>query len=322
MLFVIWIPLVTQFLVPVALLVWVATGRPASRVELMLRILSAAAYLLAIAMAGLWLVLPWYTPVLYFGLLLPAAAWSLQRSRTLPLWPVPRRGVARLVLTGILLSACTAMVVHVLMAWRSPASVLELAFPLRNGTYMIVNGGGSSAINAHLKTLSADRFRQWRGQSYGVDITKLDRFGLRADGILPRDLRSYAIFGTPVHAPCAGTVVAAVDGIEEMVPPHMDRDHLAGNHVIMQCGSAWILLGHLQRGSVRVRPGAHLSSGQPLGRVGNTGNTNEPHLHIHAQRVGTPEAPLAGEPLFIRFGKRYPARNQRIKAPLGSGTGA
>jgi murein DD-endopeptidase MepM/ murein hydrolase activator NlpD len=108
-------------------------------------------------------------------------------------------------------------------------------------------------------------------------------------------------------------VLITQDGVEERLPPQMDRQHMAGNHVILKCGGAWILLGHLQKGSVRVHPGERLEQGEFIGRVGNTGNTGEPHLHIHAQRPGNVDAPLSGSPLPIRFGDRYPVRNARIK---------
>ena len=80
-----------------------------------------------------------------------------------------------------------------------------------------------------------------------------------------------------------------MDGFQEMTPPEMDRQNLAGNHIILECGGVWVLLGHLQRGSVGVAEGEPIARGQLLARVGNTGNTGEPHLHIHAQRPGTAE---------------------------------
>ncbi len=52
--------------------------------------------------------------------------------------------------------------------------------------------------------------------------------------------------------------------------------------------------------------------GAPLGRVGNSGNMDEPHRHIHAQREGAAEAPLAGEPLPIGLDGRVVARSDRI----------
>ncbi len=62
---------------------------------------------------------------------------------------------------------------------------------------------------------------------------------------------------------------------------------------------------------MRVTLGSTVGTDTLLGRVGNTGNTGEPHLHIHAQRPGTPTMPLSGEPLPIRLNGWYPVRNLR-----------
>jgi murein DD-endopeptidase MepM/ murein hydrolase activator NlpD len=48
-----------------------------------------------------------------------------------------------------------------------------------------------------------------------------------------------------------------------------------------------------------------VKEGQRIGRVGNSGNTSEPHLHIHAERDG------AGVPL--RFDGRFPVRNDLVR---------
>jgi murein DD-endopeptidase MepM/ murein hydrolase activator NlpD len=79
--------------------------------------------------------------------------------------------------------------------------------------------------------------------------------------------------------------------------------------VILECDGVWVLLAHLRRGSVRVVAGQELQTGERLGEAGNSGNTGEPHLHIHAQTPGTADAPLAGTPLPIRIGGRYRYRN-------------
>jgi len=58
-------------------------------------------------------------------------------------------------------------------------------------------------------------FRDWRGQSYGVDIVQWDALGLRACGVLtpePKADRIYA--GRRVLAPCAGDFRARGDRIE------------------------------------------------------------------------------------------------------------
>jgi hypothetical protein len=195
--------------------------------------------------------------------------------------------------------------------------VVNLAFPLAPGRYLVVNGGSAFSTNVHLFTLEASepRFREWRGQSYGVDLVKLDGLGLRAKGLQPADPHAYRMYGTRVLAPCAGRVVLAVGGLPDMQVPEMDREHMAGNHVMLRCAEADVLLGHLSPGSVQVRAGDDVAAGVWLGSVGNSGNTGEPHLHVHAQRPGPVGAPLGGDPLPILFNCRFPVRGDRIESP-------
>ena len=312
MLFVVWGPLVLQLLIPLSLLAWLAFGRPSSRGGWALRVLIVACYLAAIAGGGLWLIVPWYTPIVYAGLFTLAAFFSRRNARSLPAVPSGSRKWAAIGVMGMIAALFAGLAMYVVSGWRRPADVVELSFPLREGTYLVVNGGGNALINAHYGTLEKERLRRWRGQSYGVDILKINGLGFRARGILPRHLPAYEIFGEPLYAPCGGEVVAAMDGVREMTPPEMDRQNMAGNHIILKCGEVWVLLGHLQRGSVRVVAGQRVPARQVVARVGNTGNTGEPHLHIHAQRPGTEEVPLSGDPLPVVFDGRYLVRNARI----------
>jgi murein DD-endopeptidase MepM/ murein hydrolase activator NlpD len=74
----------------------------------------------------------------------------------------------------------------------------------------------------------------------------------------------------------------------------------AGNHVVLDHGNGeFSLLAHLQKGSLRVKAGDTVKAGQPLGLCGNSGNTSEPHLHIHLQTG--PEFPGATEGLPMAF---------------------
>jgi len=75
--------------------------------------------------------------------------------------------------------------------------------------------------------------------------------------------------------------------------------------VFLECNGIEILLAHLEQGSVMVQPGDRVAQGQQVGAVGNSGNTSEPHLHIHAQRGGSDEAFLDGAPVPILFDGRY-----------------
>jgi murein DD-endopeptidase MepM/ murein hydrolase activator NlpD len=84
--------------------------------------------------------------------------------------------------------------------------------------------------------------------------------------------------------------------------PPFDLETATGNFIVEALGEGqFALYAHLQTGSVRVRPGDHVRRGQPIGRVGNTGNSTQPHLHFH---VMAGSAPLASDGLpfvFDRF---------------------
>ncbi|MGZ5444896.1 MAG: M23 family metallopeptidase [Thermoanaerobaculia bacterium] len=163
----------------------------------------------------------------------------------------------------------------VLRGHQVPPAAIDLAFPLRGGSFLIGHGGSTAPANIH---------NAHAQQRYAVDIMKLNAFGSRASGLYPRDLQRYAIFDAEVLSPCNGAIVSVVDALPDQAPGTLDPKNTAGNHVVVRCGDAQVTLAHLRRGSVAVRAGANVTAGQLLGRVGNSGNTTEPHLHVHAER--------------------------------------
>ena len=308
-----------QFAVPLMLIGWLVWVPARSGLGFVVQVFGSVAVLAVMALQGIWLLPPWWTPFV-FAVALGVAAWlRWRRIRPVPsAMPATWGAWVVVVLFVALGTASTYGTVIALRSRAAPtAGAVNLAFPLESGRYLVVNGGSNSRTNVHLETLDPEvpRYRAWRGQSYGVDLVALDAFGLRARGVQPADPRAYRIYGARVLAPCAGQVVIAVDGLPDMRVPEVDRDHLAGNHVMLRCADADVLLGHLLQGSVKVRAGASVAVGDWLGSVGNSGNTGEPHLHVHAQGPGPSQAPLGGVPRPIEFNGRFPVRGDRIDAP-------
>jgi len=101
----------------------------------------------------------------------------------------------------------------------------------------------------------------------------------------PAVLSSYLSYGKRVIAAAGGTVVDAQDGLPDQHPPEPPpvppiQDTL-GNHVTIKVRPGLFLLyGHLQPGSVRVRKGRRVRRGQILGLIGTSGNSTTPHLHF------------------------------------------
>jgi hypothetical protein len=110
-----------------------------------------------------------------------------------------------------------------------------------------------------------------------------------------------------VVAPIAGTVIAAHDGEPDVTPaePPSNPSRPLGNHVALEIdGGTYLLLAHLQAGSVAVRESQRVDEGALLGRCGNSGNTSEPHIHVHHQRQDPRRFPVGfaeGLPLYFRL---------------------
>jgi len=183
---------------------------------------------------------------------------------------------------------------------------IELSFPLAGGTYFVAHGGNLRLLNHH---------RVSKSQAYALDIVQLNWLGMRAAGIYPQRLAKYRIFGDVLYSPCEGTVTAVANDLPDLLPGEMDKKHVAGNHIVIQLHEAEIYIGlaHLMQSSVNVKPGERVSVGQALARVGNSGNTSEPHLHIHAKRGGDPKSMLDGAGVPMRFGGRWLTRNSIMR---------
>jgi len=65
----------------------------------------------------------------------------------------------------------------------------------------------------------------------------------------------------------------------------------------------YLLLNHLKKDSVNVEVGDQVNVGDLIARVGNSGSTSEPHLHIHHQRKNPLEmwTPVFAEGLPLYF---------------------
>ena len=263
--------------IPLLFILQMFRGYPHDSIAWILSLYIAGGYTLFIYLAGAWSWLGNFSrgslPVI---LIIVAVATS----------PHDFSGVTAVQLLSFesILSLCigTAFVVLAVQAclgrWLHVPG-LDLAFPLRDGTYSIAQGGSRQIVNIHFKNMS---------QRYGMDILKINRFGFRASGVYPADPNKYSIFGAEVVSPCDGVVGCAQDGFPDFPPPERDPEHRAGNYIALESRGATIYFAHLQQGSVRVRAGDHVHTGQVLGLVGNSGNTTEPHLHIHAEEGGYP----------------------------------
>ena len=311
-----WLLFLEEVLVPLGLLGWLALAPAPRGLAFGGQALGTGLLLLALALTAPWLLVPWWAALVYGGvwlvLLLVAG-----RGQTGPGARHPKRWV-RPVLFGIL---GLYSIWQIGLGWQGrqlpAAPAVDLLFPLAAGHYLVVSGGTNLTLNPHADVLDTTiaAHRPWLGTGYALDVVALDRWGRRARGLVPTSPAAYFIFNTPVLAPCAGTVLVAQDGRPDMPVPRHDAAYPSGNYLILRGTRADVVLAHFRRGSLRVRVGAQVVTWQLLAQAGNSGATDEPHLHMHAQRPGPPGFPMGGAPLPMRFQGRFLVRNDLVRVP-------
>lgn len=141
------------------------------------------------------------------------------------------------------------------------------------------------------------------GQRFAADIVQLDTANRIFTGP-PDQLTSYPGYGDPVLATAPGVVVTAVDGRPDRVPfqapPPGEPETIGGNYVVIDIGGGrYTFQAHLRPGSVSVAAGDRVRAGQQVGRVGNSGNSDLPHLHFHVMDSPSPLA-SNGLPYVLR----------------------
>lgn len=304
---------VVHLILPPAFVAWVAFSRTNSRLYWIMVAITTFSFLVILhvvgaawAWFGLWL--PWVFEGLFFLALL---RFCRRRWAELP-WLPPREfkswaGVA-FITVGALFSASSLPGLVGLRSYEGEP--LQLQWPLPEGTSFISHGGDSELLNAHHRV---------HAQRYALDVIQLNGFGVRARGVVPGDLAAYEIWGAPVRAPCAGEVLARRDALADQPVMEMDRDHILGNYVTLFCEDATILIAHLQQNTVAVEVGERVLAGDLIGKVGNTGNTSEPHLHIHAVRgrvTDLESLASTAEPVPMIYEGRFYIRGDRREGEM------
>ncbi|MFD2530901.1 M23 family metallopeptidase [Gracilimonas halophila] len=144
------------------------------------------------------------------------------------------------------------------------------------GAWMAGHAGGSVLTNYHNAIAS---------QKYAIDVVKVNEDGwfFQNSGEELTDIYS---FGEPIYAPVAGVVTTVVDSLPDHEISFSPSDSLnpAGNHVVIHFDKdRYLFMAHLMAGTIEVQKGDSVLAGDIIGKIGNSGNTSWPHLHMHIQ---------------------------------------
>lgn len=290
-------------LAPLAWTAWsVVTSRPMQSSSLVI----AAGMFVVAWLAGAWSaighVFRW-PALLLAGVLFGLAVWRR--------WQAPRsRRAGRRGALAIAMAASLAVLASFAIATQLPPqdSPVALEFPLRGGRYAVIQGGDGPIGNGVHRTIAAQR--------HALDIVRIDgALGTRARAIAPAALEDYASYGEAVLSPCDGRVARAMDGRPDSAPGHPAKP-ASGNWVWIECKAVLVSLQHMIPGTVAVREGVSVRTGQLLGRIGNSGWSLEPHLHIdvvaHRPGAALPTDPKTIRGVPVRFDGRILAINDVV----------
>lgn len=166
---------------------------------------------------------------------------------------------------------------------KEPAPVIGA--PLRGKNWVAANGP-SDLDMFHRGAILSINNRPLIGQRFATDFVKLG-----ADGKLFKDKgkhnKDYPCYGEDLLAVADGIIADTKDGIPENEPVakravDITMGTLGGNYVVLKIGkNQYAFYAHLIPGSLRVKIGDKVKKGDVLGLLGNSGNSDAPHLHFH-----------------------------------------
>ena len=161
----------------------------------------------------------------------------------------------------------------------------QLGAPLF-GERWLAGEGCCDTITSHRGAIFPIDGTFYAPERFAIDWVRVGKNGRLYDG--PRDeLSSYPTYGARIRSVADGRVVGTRDDQPEQTPGQFPNglalNDFGGNYVVIKISEGqYAYYAHLQKGSngVRVQPGEQVEKGQIIGKLGNTGNTDAPHLHF------------------------------------------
>jgi Peptidase family M23 len=148
-----------------------------------------------------------------------------------------------------------------------------------------VDGNGCcTEIGPHRFVMNSVNGELQPTEAFAIDWIRIDAKGelVHGDVNKPKD---WVTYGVDLLAVGPGTIVEVVSNLPDVPPSKapvgLTLEQIAGNRVILDLGSGhYAEYDHIVPNSVVVRVGEHVTTGQKLGLLGNSGNSTGPHLHF------------------------------------------
>jgi murein DD-endopeptidase len=190
-------------------------------------------------------------------------------------------------------------------------STIVLRAPLRGASWVAFNAFSNGSSPDHRRAFNAVDGRIRNAQRFAIDWMRLGPDGR----LFHSDAKSNTNFfgySAEVLAVANGRVSDVKDGIpdnngaNEKSSRAITLDNIVGNYVTLDLGNGhFALYAHLQPGSLKVKLGDTVKAGQVLALLGNSGNSDAPHLHFQLMdansSIGSEGIPYEVE-TFVQLG--------------------
>jgi peptidase M23-like protein len=166
-----------------------------------------------------------------------------------------------------------------------------------------------------------DLHKRYLAEAYAYDFIQVGANGksYQQDGKRNSD---YYAYGKKVLAAKDGTVVFVRTDVYENDPGRTNLNNPGGNVVVIDHGdNQFGYYAHLRPNSTMLKPGAKVKTGDPIGEVGNSGESYEPGLHFHVMNNADSNLgdgiPLVFDSWKAESFSAFPADRQRGLLPKG-----
>ncbi len=163
-------------------------------------------------------------------------------------------------------------------------SPVVIGSPFKGGNW--VAAGGPSPTSLHRTAVIPIEGPVFLAQRFAIDWISVNNNGkaFRDDGAKNEDWYCY---NTDLLAVADGIVIETKQDLPENIPGYgaayeINKETIMGNHLILQIADTlYVLYAHMIPNSIKVKVGEKVKKGDVLGKLGNSGNSSGPHLHLH-----------------------------------------
>jgi len=184
----------------------------------------------------------------------------------------------------------------------SDAAPIVISSPVSGDGWL--DGNGCCVASPHRSAINPVNGALHAPERFAIDFVQLDAESRIFDGPID-DLDSYEYYGAEILAVGDGPIVSMKWDLPDEKPgahpDGLELNEYGGNHVVQDIGDGrFAFYAHLQGANPEgLTVGQTMSRGDVLGYLGNSGNTDMPHLHFH---VMDSPLPLASNGVPFVFG--------------------